>query len=211
MLEYPNVELRVDRWALGLDHMRLLAAFEREDSKYCADADYSDVNPHGHSMAFCNWMSTLVRTIRQACYLFYKLEVGYANSVIDEVLEKFIQTDQELPDEGTSLWLSPRTNTALENAYYALVCLLRGFDPGEIVPQHGPGSVSTGETGPEKYAFRRFYSQLDSFFNYPDYFFYSVSHLVDEMEKLEALTCVDEPMARVELVPKDSRVPALFP
>lgn len=40
-----------------------------------------------------------LRLLRQLCFLFYKLEVPYANSVNDDVVDRFIATDAELPTQ----------------------------------------------------------------------------------------------------------------
>lgn len=88
--------------------------------------------------------------------------------------------------------------------------LLCNFDPLQITPRHGPGAVSTGEKCWEKMLFKRFYPSLNDVFPYADYFYVSPSHVHDAMQHLRNLPEVPEGMAKVCLVPKDSRGPRLI-
>lgn len=90
-----------------------------------------------------------------------------------------------------------------------LTRLFCSFDPYDITPSHGPGAVSHGEKPWEKRFFKRFYKRLDSFYPYDQYFYWSSSHLCDELNTLQSLKD-SIPIARVCLVPKDSRGPRVI-
>jgi len=150
-----------------------------------------------------------VRTIRQVCYLLYKLEGAHSKEDEARVISRFIEVDQSLPEEEEEIQLSLKTSLALENARLLIFRTLKGFDPWDIVPSHGPGAVATGEKPWQKMNFARYYEQLDKEYPYSDYFFFNYTHLVDNLESLEALRNA-ESTAKVVLVPKDSRGPRLI-
>lgn len=91
-----------------------------------------------------------------------------------------------------------------------LAQLLCNFDPTNIVPRHGPGSVSTGEHACEKMRFKRFYTALNQHFPYDAYFYASPTHVCDEYATLQSLEVCLEGEAKVCFVPKDSRGPRII-
>jgi hypothetical protein len=151
-----------------------------------------------------------VRAVRQICYLFYKLKGAYAPDAAQEVLDQFVQTDSELPAVDDDVLLSPKAERALESARMLVWYTLRGFDPLDITPGHGPGAVATGESPWEKFSFSRLYPKLDEKYPYPDFFFYNYGHLCDELQSLEDLDDCESPCAKIALVEKDSRGPRLI-
>lgn len=151
-----------------------------------------------------------VRAVRQVCYLFYKLECAYDHVSEQLVLDKFVLTDDSLPMEEEEVSLSRSTSRALESARMLIWYVLKDFDPWDITPGHGPGAVSTGEKQWNKMQFRRFYVELDREYSYPDYFFLNYSHLCETLETLENMTVCHEGVAKVTLVPKDSRGPRVI-
>lgn len=151
-----------------------------------------------------------VRAVRQVTYLFYKLEVASTEEVNNAVVSKFIATDATLPSVDEDVSLSDLAHAALDNAAIAILCVLKGFDPADILPSHGPGSVATGEKPWEKMKFSRFYRSLDEKYPYSDYFFFNYTHLCDDLESLENMVELDHAEAKVSLVPKDSRGPRLI-
>jgi len=151
-----------------------------------------------------------VRSIRQICYLLYKLEGAHSKDSEQAVLDDFVVTDRSLPGEEELIPLSHNTALAIEKARIVIQRVLKGFDPWDIVPGHGPGSVSGGEKGWEKMNFSRFFPKLDEEYSYSDYFFFNYTHLADELDILERLTLCETSTAKVMLVPKDSRGPRLI-
>lgn len=150
-----------------------------------------------------------VRAVRQICYLLYKLEGAHSLESEKEVLDSFVAVDSFLPSEGDEIPLSHTSILALENAKILVQKALGDLDLSDITPGHGPGAVATGEAPWEKMIFRRYFRELDEMYPYSDYFFYSYTHLCDELGSLEQLE-ESESVAKVALVPKDSRGPRLI-
>jgi hypothetical protein len=145
-----------------------------------------------------------VDCVRQLSYFFYKLEVSYDQETVDQFLTTFKRVDSEL----ASVNLESST-PVIDRASRIIKRILCNTDPFDIRPCHGSGSTACRTANYEKWHKLRFYSELDAAFSYPDYFFYSLSHLSDDLEKL--LESVElNPKARLVLVPKDSRGPRII-
>ncbi len=182
--------------------------------------------PNFLSLAIMNALdgnSAAVDCVRQLSYLFYKLEVPYEKEVESACLDQFVSTDLELASFlGDVPEFSPgardrRSWNADFNRVETTVALMRDFigrvlcnvDPLDIRPSHGGGATACRTPNWDKYHLLRYFPKLDDVFPYSDYFFFNSSHLVDELEKLEAAPHSD-PKARVCLVPKDSRGPRII-
>jgi hypothetical protein len=165
--------------------------------------------------------SVAVDCVRQLSYVFYKLEVPYDEQLVDQFLDQFIRTDQELLSvaldsqvpirlssiEGRERIISPRV---LVDEMRGLISrILLYSDPREIRPCHGSGATACHTPNQDKWHKLRYYPKLDAVFDYPTYFYFSATHVADELDKLE-LSIVREPKARVCLVPKDSRGPRVI-
>lgn len=151
-----------------------------------------------------------VRAIRQVCYLLYKLRGAHSPDSELKVISTFEEVDRLLPEETEEKTLSRDTLEAVDTAREIIQRVLRGFDPLDIVPGHGPGSLATGEKFAEKMSFRHFYESLDRIYSYSEYFHFNYSHLCDELESLEGMETYPCGTAKVVLVPKDSRGPRLI-
>jgi len=151
-----------------------------------------------------------VRAVRQVCYLFYKLEGSYTTQDAEAVLDKFVETDQSLPCERDEVPLSCTAMQALESAALALWYVFKVTNLEDILPGHGPGSVATGEPVYEKMCFKRIYSHLEQEYPITDFFYLNYGHLLENFESLEAMEEIPESMAKVTLVPKDSRGPRII-
>ena len=172
--------------------------------------------------------------LKQLLSFFGKLELPYAESLEQAVLQKFEKTDDdlrpwnqrftligELLDAGAAIpsEYSEICNT-VRLARDLLKEVFREFDPYDIHPRHGPGVVSTKETMSDKYTFRRISPRLLAHYPFDAYFCASQGHVCDTYEywsrpfRLKAVAGnsyqVCESSARVILVPKDSRGPRLI-
>jgi len=145
-----------------------------------------------------------VDCVRQLSLMFYKLEVPYDSGLVDRFLVDFESIDQELGniDLGVSYAL-------LDIAQADIYRLLKREIPTDIRPCHGSGATACHTLNHEKWHRLRYFPKLDDTFSYPDYFFYSPTHLSDELGKLEEAV-IGVPTARVCLVPKDSRGPRVI-
>jgi hypothetical protein len=165
--------------------------------------------------------SVAVDCVRQLSYIFYKLEVPYDPELENQFLDQFINTDRDLgsldfaatvslPRETTSMVRETFTVSNIIAEMKGLISrILSNFDPLDIRPCHGSGATACHTPNHEKWAKLRYFPKLDQVYDYPTYFFFSASHLADELDKLERSELKD-PRARVCLVPKDSRGPRII-
>lgn len=139
---------------------------------------------------------------RQLTLIFYKLEFDHDQELIDKFLDSFKATDANLPTEFEDSEL-------LRKAKRLICKVLENADPQDITPCHGTGATACRSSNMEKWRKLRYFPKLDAVFSYPDFFFYSPTHLSDELSKLEEAPMAS-PRARVCLVPKDSRGPRVI-
>lgn len=148
----------------------------------------------------------VVSHIRQVCYFAYKLELPYTESQKSAVLDSFVETDGNLAYENDKDSLE-----ILEVASFIISDIFKDFDPMEISPRHGPGSVATGEKLEEKWTFRRLYDSIHQTYPYYDYFMVGWDReLTDRLDWYQSLVRMPFGTAKVILVPKDSRGPRLI-
>jgi hypothetical protein len=148
-----------------------------------------------------------LQEVIQICMLFYKLEVEYSEETTRSVLDTFIQTEDELPAKIEEI---AGDSSILNLARRLIGDVLRGYDPRDIRPGHGPGKVATGEWGNGKFTFRRKYQRLHQEFPYYRYFSPSLSAVAFESGWYARLLPQLNAVAKVTLVPKDSRGPRLI-
>lgn len=148
----------------------------------------------------------------QFCFLFYKLEVPYESKTEQNTIIKFVQTDAGLPDSYSHLGEPLLRDDArvLQVARRLISAVVRPLDPRCITPRHGPGAVATGERPYDKYAFKRIYRSVEAVYPLANYFYLSPWHLIDTFATYEKAEKLDSPVAKVMLVPKDSRGPRLI-
>lgn len=142
------------------------------------------------------------------CMLFYKLEVPYKESLTRGVIENFVKVEEEL--SSFSLPEDDFSQRVMLHAKELISKVLSDFDPKDIQPSHGPGSVATGELLNRKYAFKRKYQRLHQKYPYYEYFSPSLGKLSFENPWYSNLELELNPVAKVVLVPKDSRGPRLI-
>jgi len=143
--------------------------------------------------------------VRQLLYLVYKLELPYAPETSKKVIDAFVATEQDLQ----TLQIDPK-DKAICIARKIITRTVGDLCPYSIEPRHGPGAVSTGEKGLKKADFARIYRSLEEVYPLTEYFFYSLSHVADEVQHIESFETLDSGTAKVVLVPKDSRGPRLI-
>jgi len=140
---------------------------------------------------------------RQLTLIFYKLEVDYDPEIERSFLEDFKKVDQELP---TTFDITDKVLIRARSLVRRVLC---NTDPLDSRPCHGSGATACRTSNAEKWHKLRYYPKLDAVFSYPDYFFYSYTHLADQLDKLQNAE-ESFPRARVVLVPKDSRGPRVI-
>jgi len=152
--------------------------------------------------------SIAVDCVRQLSYIFYKLEVEYDQELVSEFLASFRKVDAELFSVD-DMPLGSCQMAIVNNMRRIISRVLCNTDPTNIRPCHGSGATACRTKNWDKWHELRYFPKLDATFPYPDYFFYSSSHLVDDLKLLEVSEYSD-PQARVCLVPKDSRGPRVI-
>nr|UUW21116.1 MAG: RNA replicase beta chain [Sanya steitz-like virus 1]UUW21122.1 MAG: RNA replicase beta chain [Sanya steitz-like virus 1] len=146
-----------------------------------------------------------IQEVAQVCLLLYKLELQSSIEKEEAVLAQFIETEHELT------CLSLEEDSALRGARYMLGALFRRFNPLDIVPRHGPGSVATGEVANQKYVFRRKFDSIHSVFPYYTYFTAGQGReIADRIRWYKDLIREPYGTTKIVLVPKDSRGPRLI-
>jgi hypothetical protein len=147
-----------------------------------------------------------VQHLRQVLFFAYKLELPYRTKDEQAVIAKFVQTEREI-----DLTDDVETQQILNVAQYITSDVFRGFDPKEIIPRHGPGAVATGERLDDKWAFARLYNGIHQLYPYYEYFIVGWGReLADRLDWYNSLERHESGVAKVVLVPKDSRGPRLI-
>lgn len=155
--------------------------------------------------------SLAVDCVRQLTLIFYKYEDDdYDDKVVEEFLDQFIKIDSDLP----SLEVNERNQHSLGNLIgnmrRLIAKVLCNTDPRVIRPCHGGGATACHTANKDKHRKFRYIKKLDDVYPYDSHFYYSLSHLVDEIDSLENIEEIVSPHARVCLVPKDSRGPRII-
>jgi hypothetical protein len=147
-----------------------------------------------------------IRHIRQVLFFAYKLEMPYSDFENSQVIESFVETDEAL-----ALADVPLAEEIFSLAKIITQKVFRGFDHKDILPRHGPGAVATGEKAEAKWRFSRLYDSIHQV--YPYYNYYVVGgarELADRLDWYKSLQRLESGVAKVVLVPKDSRGPRLI-
>jgi len=147
-----------------------------------------------------------LKYFRQLVYLLYKLEIPYAPATAKAVVDAFVDAEKELASIDAAVFQSTWVLCARD----FVTRVMAPLDPYRISPKHGPGAVATGEDILEKTKFSRIYRTLDEIYPFMEWFRYNLSHVADTYRDDQSLEVLDEPTAKVVLVPKDSRGPRLI-
>lgn len=148
-----------------------------------------------------------IQEIRQLCFCFYKLQTSFTEDQERSSLDAFKSAESDLSDFS----FGECDIRIVTRAQQLLTRVLRGHDPKDIIPGHGPGSVNTGERGNEKWAFKRIYKSAHECYPFYDYFMSSYrGELIDRIRWYRELKKEDFSLSKVCLVPKDSRGPRVI-
>lgn len=147
---------------------------------------------------------SVVKDIRQVLYLVYKLELPYSKKDECRVIDTFLENEEDL----LQLTIS---DADIAGPSEIVAEVLEGFDPKDILPKHGPGAVATGEKLDKKWLFSRLFDPIHQTYPYYDYFIAGGSReLLDRVKWYRSLSRETLGVAKVVLVPKDSRGPRLI-
>jgi hypothetical protein len=147
-----------------------------------------------------------IKHLRQVCFMLYKLEIPYSRKQEESVITSFVQAEREL-----ELGSDAQTTACIAAASYIVRELFRDFDHREILPRHGPGAVATGEKLEGKWDFSRLFRGIHQVYPYYEYYLVGWGkELIDRLDWYRSLQRCDSGVAKVVLVPKDSRGPRLI-
>lgn len=162
---------------------------------------------------------------RQLCHILYKLELPYDDATKTKVIDRFVETESELADAASSFGEpSEALRDLVGRARYHVARVMPAAAKADgvtrstylrevcgMLPRHGPGAVATGEVRGEKWRFKRLYASIHARFPYYDWFVCrGRDSLLAHASWYRGLERLDYPVARVVLVPKDSRGPRLI-
>ena len=147
-----------------------------------------------------------VRGIRQVCFCLYKLELPFEPFASAAVLGQFVLVEEEL-----KLQVIRSDDELVTTASHIAETIFDGFDPKDISPRQGPGSVATGERFDNKWEFSRLYRTIHQVYPYYEYFIVGGGReVLDRVQWYRNLARLESGEAKVLLVPKDSRGPRLI-
>jgi hypothetical protein len=193
---------------------QILPAFGRLIDAYLTTGDDAQTIESGCPLPFIweLWLEfrrtedpTVLRSVRQLTYVFYKYETPYAPDTAQAVLDTFVANEIALK----ALTIDGR-DPIIRRARNLISSVLSNLDPRGITPRHGPGAVATGEDVLGKTRFSRIYRELDVVYPFTGYMMFSLSHVADCLEYVQGLEVLDAGTAKVVLVSKDSRGPRLI-
>jgi len=109
----------------------------------------------------------------QFCVAFKKLQGPYKNGVLAKQLCEFVNVDEDLPRESSSVM----QDKILARAYEIVTDVCDGLDPQDpdqaelFTPRPGPGATNTPTDRHMRYRPHVLYTQLSEEFNYKEWFF----------------------------------------
>lgn len=149
----------------------------------------------------------LLRGIRQLSCLFYKIELPLEDDAVRFAADEFIERDRSLVYVEI-----PHHEAWFEQARLLVWRLLKARPLTEYMcehkPKHGPGAVASGEKGPKKWNFRRFFYDWPYFFDTDAQFHKGQYSPLSESDP--PLVADPLPCSELVAVPKDSRGPRLI-
>lgn len=147
-----------------------------------------------------------VQQIRQVCFFAYKTNLPYTPSQEESVLNRFVETEQELQSFHVS-----ENDPILKFGNLLVKSVFDGFDPDALAFKHGPGITSNV---PVTEKFEHKLSALPSVSHFSKHFFFNAEDGVTRLDRYPVYRTDDYfrvgTGAKVILVPKDSRGPRLI-
>jgi len=154
----------------------------------------------------CLWC---IKHLRQVFYMAYKIDFPYSDAENQKVLDAFRACEVELDDEFEP---DEQYVRVFKRARSIITSIFEGFDPSDILPHHGPGATASGAKGEAKWSdFTTLYDALHQKYPYYEYFVVGQAReLFDRLVWYKGMRRAPYGVAKVSLVPKDSRGPRLI-
>mgnify|MGYP003701598409 CR=1 FL=1 len=147
-----------------------------------------------------------IQDIRQITYMFYKYELPYDKKLVKATVADFINIDSSIKP------LSP--NAEVQGSIYygqkVVAEVLKNFSFTQSRPKNGPGAVANGKKPWQRYRPHSFYECLDDLIEYSSLFYFNERHLFDHFSDYFNLPEESHGVAKLMVVPKDSRGPRII-
>lgn len=158
-----------------------------------------------------------VRVVRQVCFYAYKLDFPYSPELKDGVIASFLDTEVEVNRLNEELLVNPEVRDrrqVVQDLASNLICAVTDqYDRSRVIPKHGPGVTSNVEIH------KKWSSPLSPGSSVGDLnslYFYNDTAALDRINRFPTWKTRDYfapkkgEIAKVVLVPKDSRGPRLI-
>jgi hypothetical protein len=154
-----------------------------------------------------------IRGIRQACYLYKKLEHPCSDARMKAAYRKYVETDDQV-------MMSMMRLTRDDFRDYRRIATLvlggvlrkaeKAVREGSLIPKHGPGATADRLRGNAKYDNRLWTVRLEEYFPARDFLFPSVNHYLSGEQSVTWLAPEQEMPVRVIAVPKTLKTPRII-
>jgi len=152
-----------------------------------------------------NPVISAVADLHQITAMSGKLKLPYTPLQEEKVISDFIRTESELyVSDGMEDPMLNRASSIVSRVFSEHITCY------DLIPRHGPGAVATGESNDEKWRPKRKFKNLHREFGYYSFFWCNSRHLVSSVDEYRALENRDISIAKIRLVPKDSKGPRLI-
>jgi len=159
---------------------------------------YNDAGVLKASCEACYVMHAL-----QLCFLYYKYDQPFTPDQVKIALEKYKAIEHELE----TLEIQSDDDLVV-GARDLVTSVFADFNVDLCVPKHGPGAVATREADLEKWEFKRIYTPTAQLFPWYEVFFVSERDFMYPLDPgALQFEKEDRSVARMTMVPKDSRGP----
>ena len=153
-----------------------------------------------------------VSCLIQLLAVFGKIKGVHTPESETKCLDAFVSVENELANSAIDPTVPIGNETlhkVLQRASRLVKRVLCRSDPREISPSHGSGASACRTPIRDRYRTPRYVQQIDRIWPMTEYYFANATHLCDELPNwLEVMDY--DPMARILLVPKDSKGPRII-
>lgn len=151
----------------------------------------------------------ILKNLRQILVFGYKAETAINEIQQAEAQASFIETDCNL-DAFDQYFCTAQNEWLFIEARKLISRITSKIDLSSIVPTHGPGAVFPPCLPRDKSRFNTIYTPIDALYPFYWYFQMTSSQIENAGSSYKGLKVVDEVVAKLTCVPKDSRGPRLI-
>jgi len=127
-----------------------------------------------------------IRSVRQVCYLFQKIELPCSENRIKAAFDKYIECEQSVARFDESFSSQQKADfVRISNLLFAwdvFVPLDRKIQGSSVVPKHGPGATADRIKANAKFDQRTWTDRLEEFFPAGEFLFTSHRHYLNSLD-----------------------------